>query len=91
MLSNFASNVELRHYSTVMLKQTFDFEHVMRHCHLHDDPGVAGVESAIFKKDYTRRRLLGGTTRTIKERVIPYVQKFTPKDAVGRGSHSSTS
>jgi len=70
---------------TVMLSQTFDFEHVMRHCHLHDDPGVAGKESAIFKKEYTRRRLLGGQgdIHTTKEQVIPYIQKFTPKKAVG--------
>jgi hypothetical protein len=69
---------------TVILTQTFDFEHVMRHCHLHDDPGVAGKESAIFKKGYTRRRLLGSEdTTTTKEKIIPYLQKFVSKNAVG--------
>ena len=69
---------------TVILKQIFDFEHVMRHCHLHDDPGEAGKESAIFKNGYTRRRLLGGEDQEdTKEQVIPYLQQFTPKNAVG--------
>jgi len=46
---------------------------------------VAGKESAIFKKEYTRRRLLGGPedSHTTKEKVIPYIQKFTPKKTVG--------
>ena len=47
---------------TVIVSQTFDFEHVMRHCHLHDDPGAAGTKSKIFEKSYARRRLQGGSS-----------------------------
>ena len=77
----------------MILKQTFDFEHVMRHCHLHDDPGVAGKPSEIFQEAYTRRHLLRlfgdddedevEDIHNTKEKAIPYIQKFTPKNAVG--------
>ena len=73
---------------TIIAEETFDFEHVMRECHLHQDPGQAGKESKIFKSNYNRRRnmlgLFGGDdVREEKPPAIPYMTKKLGKSVTG--------